>query len=345
MTIVDLGESQFKPENAPIGRTVISGKRGSAHQFLVTSCQWYPLDSSLFVTGSMDQYVKVWDPNRMVHIDKYKFDNQVFQVHWSPSRAICRLIAVANGLSNIPLLDPRLGSAAQHIRWKTENAKSVHWLRGAEYILVTGGVNGSVALWDVRSGRSELAHLRTGRMDETQKSFGTVESIRCTADGLHLVTFSLRCSDALVQVWNAQTLKNERRLEVHGETVATQLKTLTTIDICDEGRRLWALVPSGNDLVLADVSPGHQARRALASDEVDESVDKPVAPPMPFFKRLRGHLHRISGCVYRRNYQQAITCSTDRTLLVWAPSMDEVRADEEEKRIHELHEDAFSDED
>lgn len=88
---------------------------------------------------------------------------------------------------------------------------------------------------------------------------------------------------------------------MHGPTVAVQLKTLTTIDICYEGRRLWALAPSGNDLVLADISPGTTAVSTVEEDECDNST---AVQTKPFFKRLHGHLHRVSACVYRRNYQQ-----------------------------------------
>eukprot|EP00877_Chromochloris_zofingiensis_P002134 jgi/Chrzof1/11921/Cz06g14210.t1 len=35
----------------------------SAHQSLVTSVTWYPVDNGLFVTGSYDKDVKVWDAN------------------------------------------------------------------------------------------------------------------------------------------------------------------------------------------------------------------------------------------------------------------------------------------
>jgi WD40 repeat protein len=40
-------------------------KRGhpAAHKYQVTSICWYPVDTGLFITGSADQDVKVWDTN------------------------------------------------------------------------------------------------------------------------------------------------------------------------------------------------------------------------------------------------------------------------------------------
>lgn len=37
-----------------------------AHKFAVSACCWYPIDSGLFVTGSFDKRVKLWDTNEGV---------------------------------------------------------------------------------------------------------------------------------------------------------------------------------------------------------------------------------------------------------------------------------------
>ncbi len=34
-----------------------------AHRFLVSCVCWYPMDTGLFLTGSLDQTIKVWDAN------------------------------------------------------------------------------------------------------------------------------------------------------------------------------------------------------------------------------------------------------------------------------------------
>lgn len=33
------------------------------HRFAVSSAVWYPIDTGLFVTGSFDHLIKVWDTN------------------------------------------------------------------------------------------------------------------------------------------------------------------------------------------------------------------------------------------------------------------------------------------
>lgn len=33
------------------------------HKYAISSVLWYPVDTGLFVTGSLDHHVKVWDTN------------------------------------------------------------------------------------------------------------------------------------------------------------------------------------------------------------------------------------------------------------------------------------------
>ncbi len=51
------------PDNeiAVIGR--IERRSPQSHRFLVSCVAWYPVDTGLFVTGSFDQEVKLWDTN------------------------------------------------------------------------------------------------------------------------------------------------------------------------------------------------------------------------------------------------------------------------------------------
>lgn len=48
-------------EIAVIGR--IERRSPQSHRFLVSCVAWYPVDTGLFVTGSFDQEVKLWDTN------------------------------------------------------------------------------------------------------------------------------------------------------------------------------------------------------------------------------------------------------------------------------------------
>lgn len=42
---------------------VVDKQHGHGHKFAISSAMWYPIDTGLFITGSYDHYVKVWDTN------------------------------------------------------------------------------------------------------------------------------------------------------------------------------------------------------------------------------------------------------------------------------------------
>jgi len=50
-----------EPELRPLLH--IGRQQRGMHAYLVSSVCWYPIDNGLFVTGSYDQRVKVWDTN------------------------------------------------------------------------------------------------------------------------------------------------------------------------------------------------------------------------------------------------------------------------------------------
>ena len=42
---------------------VVDKQHENGHKFAVSSAIWYPVDTGLFITGSFDHCVKVWDTN------------------------------------------------------------------------------------------------------------------------------------------------------------------------------------------------------------------------------------------------------------------------------------------
>lgn len=41
----------------------IDKQHQNGHKFTISSAIWYPIDTGLFITGSYDHYIKVWDTN------------------------------------------------------------------------------------------------------------------------------------------------------------------------------------------------------------------------------------------------------------------------------------------
>ncbi len=48
---------------APVGSVRARSRPESAHRFAATCVAWYPVDSGMFVSGSADKSLRLWDTN------------------------------------------------------------------------------------------------------------------------------------------------------------------------------------------------------------------------------------------------------------------------------------------
>lgn len=74
---------------------------------MISGCQFYPIDSGMFFTSSMDQEVRLWDSECMRVVDKYKNESAILDSHWGIIPNGTGLIAIALGSSCVRLIDPR----------------------------------------------------------------------------------------------------------------------------------------------------------------------------------------------------------------------------------------------
>uniref|UniRef100_A0A915BTD2 DNA excision repair protein ERCC-8 n=1 Tax=Parascaris univalens TaxID=6257 RepID=A0A915BTD2_PARUN len=320
MSIVDLEMPLSKDSARPLEHTIVSSTHRHGHKFLVTGCQWFPQDTSTFLSSSMDKTMKLWDTNKMKVVDQYAFREEVLQFHWSgvPSRR--SLIAVANMTSNIELIDPRAGDAIQNLRWKTEYVSSVRWSPEQENFLLTGGKHGNVVLWDVRSAKS---HLKTLCAPLENAHPACVGGIRFSDDGLHVVSMSI---DRVLRIWRAHTMElvNTIKIQLPKEGIDTTLKNPSIhFDILSVDGVLRACIPLGDEILMLNLEETRNAYRSL----------------------LVGHFHFVNACVYRKDRHQVISSSNDRMILVWSPAMDEVLPDGLSDVVHRLQLDDWSDDD
>ncbi|KAI1712451.1 DNA excision repair protein ERCC-8 [Ditylenchus destructor] len=320
VSIVDFEQYDAPMEGLNLGRPhkIIPARSAKYnHKYQVTSTQFYPIDSELFATASMDKHFKIWDSNCMMAVEKFAFEEPISQFHWGVGNTPkASLIAIAASSSNISLLDPRIGSAMHQIRCKG-TAMSVRW-QGPEFLLLSGDRDGRVTLWDIRSGRSELAQLRARKGQHAH--FNQVCCIRCTKDRRFIISMAM---NRTLRLWDAQTLKLiggiDSSKEIRTLTLTQALRT--TFDYCDEGKKLRVFTPFENNVDVGVFSDGKYKKT----------------------QTLQGHFHSITTCVYRWNYQQLISSANDRLVLIWSPEMDERREDFEER--DDLHKDDYSDED
>eukprot|EP00435_Cladocopium_sp_Y103_P040010 s704_g10.t2 len=123
------------------------------HRDSIEGLAWLPQDQRLFVSGSRDGFIKIWDaegasgPSVAMPMDLHSSVRHV---------AINSQAKVACGLddSTLRLVDLRSGSPVNTMQGHTKPPLSVVW--GSEDQLFSGGMDGTVRAWDTRMGARSL---------------------------------------------------------------------------------------------------------------------------------------------------------------------------------------------
>jgi DNA excision repair protein ERCC-8 len=127
----------------------------------ISSILYYPSDAGLFITGSYDKTVTVWDAEEGPPEIAFTFalDGVVRSLAMAP-KAHHTLVAVGSEAQTIRLLDLNTGAAAQTLRGHAVGGTwAVSWAPNDEFLLASGGAEGAVRLWDIRMAQSCLASL------------------------------------------------------------------------------------------------------------------------------------------------------------------------------------------
>ena len=116
------------------------------------------------------------------------------------------------------ILDTRSGSVCQELRrGHGDKAKvfSCQWSPREDCILASGGSDGNIALWDVRSSRSRLGILRRSDLSDAHSEMshnvencamrGPVNGLKFSSDGL--LMFSFGVTDSRIRVWDVTKCK------------------------------------------------------------------------------------------------------------------------------------------
>ena len=122
----------------------------AGHGGAVSSVQWYPVDTGLFVTGGFDSRVVAWDANSFQPAFSWPLDGSVYSLAASPVAGHHALVAAATADPRVRLIDLSTCGYSHTLVGHTDAVLTVAWCPAHEFLLASGSRDGTVRLWDVR---------------------------------------------------------------------------------------------------------------------------------------------------------------------------------------------------
>ncbi|KAL8154051.1 hypothetical protein V2J09_011811 [Rumex salicifolius] len=129
---------------------VVDRQHEQAHKHAISSAVWYPIDTGLFITGSYDHYINVWDTNTTQVIMNFKMPGKVYRTAMSSLATSHMLIAAGSEDVQVRLCDIASGAFAHTLSGHRDGVMTVEWSKSSEWVLVTGGCDGAIRFWDIR---------------------------------------------------------------------------------------------------------------------------------------------------------------------------------------------------
>eukprot|EP00736_Rhodelphis_marinus_P003662 Rmarinus@m.21955 len=141
----------------PLGRLQkVKTSSENGHLFCVTSVGWYPSDTGMFYSSSMDKTVKVWDTNHLHAVATFPLDSRALCACMSPIAQRHSLIAVGTADSAIRLCDLRTATFSHSLIGHRGAIQALAWSTSDENCLASGCINGAVRVWDIRRSGARL---------------------------------------------------------------------------------------------------------------------------------------------------------------------------------------------
>eukprot|EP00160_Parvularia_atlantis_P002607 Unigene12174_Nuclearia_a/m.37013 Unigene12174_Nuclearia_a/g.37013 ORF Unigene12174_Nuclearia_a/g.37013 Unigene12174_Nuclearia_a/m.37013 type:complete len:358 (-) Unigene12174_Nuclearia_a:135-1208(-) len=195
----------------------IGSLRGTAsrprHTAGGTGVRWFPWDTGLFTTSSLDETIKAWDTNAFRPVVSFAIGARVFTHAFSPVATSHNLLAAGCRDPAVRLCDVRTGASTHSLMGHTGGVYAVAWAPLSEHVLATGSADRTIRLWDIRGAgkRQCLQTFDQLNVSRTTRSFaertattstahdGTVNGLQFTPDGLQLLSTS---TDGHVRLWS-----------------------------------------------------------------------------------------------------------------------------------------------
>lgn len=319
------------------------------HQACITSLQWYPADTGMFLSSSTDGTVKVWDTNECKVATEFKFPNtRIFTAALSPIASQHTLIGVGSSGSSLQLCDLLTGGASHMLLGHTSQILSATWSPCEEYVIATGSSDRTIKLWDVRRAGGDACLLNFD-MNETSGTIqsqnrsryahdGAITALRWLPNGQHILSYG---NDSRMRLWNrkgynmqahyADTVNNQKKGS--GFAVASPTSSMQdSIVFCPNGssiRGFNVMNPEGNfnDDEPSQIRSYSRIRNIRRGTKHWLGCASTNAGPVSF----GGHFGSVNTLAWRNSLQTLWSGSDDGLILAYESRQDKQITTETDK--------------
>lgn len=268
------------------------------HAYGIHAVCWYPVDMGMFVTGSKDKTVKIWDSNVLESVLTFELEGAVYGATMSEVvSAQHSLVAITGDMKHVTLGDVSSGSASHILSGHASAVWTCAWSSRSEWELLSGSVDGQVRLWDIRRPGSlhvfdmENSHIRSREYriaeEDIHAHSSSVTGVSCVpGTGLFWLTTG---NDGRAKLWD---MDSKQHLLKHYEKRCSKTTFVRHVDFSEDGR--FVFHPSEHVVHVFDVMSG----RLVATLE-------------------GGHYAPVHCCVWDSIHQRLFSAGSDKAICIW----------------------------
>ncbi|KAK7351584.1 hypothetical protein VNO77_11146 [Canavalia gladiata] len=322
---------------------VVGKQHQLAHKYAVSSAIWYPIDTGLFITGSYDHHINVWDTNTTQVVVNFKMPGKVYRTAMSTLSTSHMLIAAGTEDVQVRLCDIASGAFAHTLSGHRDGVMTVEWSTSSEWVLVTGGCDGAIRFWDIRragcflvlnQSRTQLGRRppmlkRSMITKDSSTKLRAAQKKHANGSGSR----HLPSKGPMKQRLHPGMLSTQDRATAHYGAVTGLKATEDGMYLLSAGSdsrlRLWD-IESGCDTLVNFETVRLQINKPiqLATTQDSTLVFVPCMRAVKAFDMwsgnthaiLRGHYECVNSCWFNQQDQELYTGGNDRQILVWSPA-------------------------
>lgn len=333
---------------------IVDKQHNHGHRYAISTAIWYPVDTGLFITGSFDHYIKVWDTNTAQVVMDFKMPGKVYRTAMSSVATAHMLIAAGSADVQVRLCDIASGAFTHTLSGHRDGVMSLEWSTSSEWILVTGGCDGAIRFWDIRragcfrvldQSRSQLGRRPPFAESTPKKGSATGQASVKNMLSQRKIPLGNEMKQpranrksqtptrgTVVQRLHPGLSSSHNRATAHYGAVTGLRATRDGMYLLSSGSdsrlRFWDIGSGCNTLVNFEAMR-LQTTKPLQLDVTQDSslVFVPCMATVKAydvgsgmtFRTFRAHYELVNCCCFNMQDQELYTGSNDRQILVWSP--------------------------